>query len=146
MDEPVVAALREIRAAEAARILGLLPAGGLVDRAEGWAAAGVTQPEIVRLATDATVSDPTALALLGQAAARLGLTFASTQEARKAYVDDVLPDLAGSPYVGSLTFTLSNNFTDELTRNTRGRLGRLFRRRRDRPAANPSDPEAGPRV
>jgi hypothetical protein len=124
-----VAALREIRIAEAGRILGLLPAGSLTDRAAGWAAAGITSPGVQRLAFDADVTNDEALGLLAHDAAALGLTFASTREARAAYVQDVLPDLVTSPDPGTLSMTVSNNFTDEVTGRAR-RILRGFRRPR----------------
>lgn len=129
MDEdPRLRALREIRVAEAGRMLGLLPAGSLVDRAAGWAAVGITSPGILRLAFAADVTNDEALGLLAHDAAALGLSFGSTREARAVYVGDVLPDLITSADPGTLSMTVSNNFTDEVTGTARRILGRLRRR------------------
>lgn len=128
-DDRTLKALAEIRTAEAGRILGLLPAGSLVDLAAGWAAAGITSPGILRLAYAADVTNDEALGLLAHDAALLGLTFRSTRQARAAYVVDLLPDLVSAPDPGTLSMTVSNNYTDELTGRARGLLAR-FRKRR----------------
>ncbi|BDZ48379.1 hypothetical protein GCM10025867_06200 [Frondihabitans sucicola] len=128
-DDRALQALAEIRTAEAGRILGLLPAGSLVDLAAGWAAAGITSPGILRLAFAADVSNDEALGLLASDAAALGLTFSSTRDARAAYVVDLLPDLVSAPDPGTLSMTVSNNYTDEISGRARGLFGR-FRRRR----------------
>lgn len=128
-DDRTLKALAEIRTAEAGRILGLLPAGSLVDLAAGWAAAGITSPGILRLAYAADVTNDEALGLLAADARELGLTFRSTREARAAYVVDILPDLVTAPDPGTLSMTVSNNYTDELSGRARGLLGRLRRKR-----------------
>lgn len=127
-DDRTLRALAEIRIAEAGRILGLLPAGSLVDLAAGWAAAGITSPGILRLAYAADVTNDEALGLLAADARDLGLSFASTRQARAAYVVDLLPDLVSAPDPGQLSMTVSNNYTDELSGRARGILGR-FRKR-----------------
>lgn len=128
-DDRTLKALAEVRTAEAGRILGLLPAGSLVDLAAGWAAAGITSPGILRLAYAADVTNDEALGLLAADARELGLTFRSTREARAAYVVDILPDLVTAPDPGTLSMTVSNNYTDELSGRARGLLGRLRRKR-----------------
>ncbi|GAA4267470.1 hypothetical protein [Frondihabitans peucedani] len=128
-DDRTLRALAEIRTAEAGRILGLLPAGSLVDLAAGWAAAGITSPGILRLAYAADVTNDETLGLLAADARELGLTFRSTREARAAYVVDILPDLVTAPDPGTLSMTVSNNYTDELSGRARGLLGRLRRKR-----------------
>jgi hypothetical protein len=128
-DDRTLRALAEIRTAEAGRMLGLLPAGSLVDLAAGWAAAGITSPGIQRLAYAADVSNDEALGLLAHDARELGLTFRSNREARAAYVLDLLPDLVSAADPGTLSMTVSNNYTDEVTGRARGLLGR-FRKRR----------------
>ena len=128
-DDRTLRALAEIRSAEAGRILGLLPAGSLVDLAPGWAAAGITSPGILRLAYAADVTNDEALGLLAHDAAALGLTFPSTRAARAAYVVDLLPDLVSAPDPGTLSMTVSNNYTDELSGRARGLLGRWRKKR-----------------
>jgi hypothetical protein len=128
-DDRTLKALAEIRTAEAGRMLGLLPAGSLVDLAAGWAAAGVTSPGILRLAFSADVTNDEALGLLAADAAALGLTFASTREARAVYVTDILPDLITAPDLGTLSMTVSNNYTDEMSGKARGFLARWRKRR-----------------
>jgi hypothetical protein len=128
-DDRTLRALGEIRTAEAGRMLGLLPAGSLVDLAAGWAACGITSPGILRLAYAADVTNDEALGLLAADAAALGLTFSSTREARAAYVVDLLPDLVSAANPGTLSMTVSNNYTDELSGKARGFLSRLRKRR-----------------
>jgi hypothetical protein len=127
-DDRLLRALAEIRTAEAGRMLGLLPAGSLADLAAGWAASGVTSPGIVRLAFAADVVVDEAHALLAADARALGLSFSSTRAARAAYVVDILPDLVTAPDPGTLSMTVSNNYTDEVSQRARKFLGRLRRR------------------
>jgi hypothetical protein len=125
-----VAARRDIRRAEASRVLDLLDSSALPDRARSWLVDGTNSENVRALA--AAPSDPSAdgirAALLGEIAAELGLGFATVQEARTFQAEEIIRARSFNLDVGSQIFGLSNGLTDELARKLRGFVARLTHR------------------
>lgn len=119
-------ALQDIRAAEAARVIGMLDVRDLPSRAERWMEAGI-ETSSIRALVD---SEPLSRAiLLSDVASELGLTFGSTQEARAVHARTVIDAMAESETPGVIAYHFSNNYTDDLSSRVRGAISRFFRRR-----------------
>jgi hypothetical protein len=123
-----VAARRDIRRAEAARILGLLDSGELPDRARGWLLDGADSVNVRALAT-APGGEPgegIRLALLGEIAQELRLGFSSLQAARTFQAEEIIRARHFGADIGQQLYGLSNGYTDELVRNLRGFVARMI--------------------
>jgi hypothetical protein len=109
-------ALREIREAEASRMLGLLDADPLDAHAAGWLADGVDSPALRSLARSGdSGAAAVKLALLAEAAAELGLSFRGVQDARGFHIRATMSDVDGITRAGQESFSISNAFTDQLS-------------------------------
>jgi hypothetical protein len=121
----------DIRRAEASRLLGLLNADGLAERAGTWLDGGVDTQNVRALVgsvDDEEISAGVRLALVAEIAAELGLGFGSLQEARTVQAEDIIRSMSSGETVGPQIFDLSNGVTDELTARIRRAIGRVFRR------------------
>lgn len=126
----------DLRRLEARRMLGLITGDeidGLPARADGWLAAGLASPSLELLAAsgsdddgDSSVADRR-LRLLRAAAVELGLTFATTQEARGHHIEANLISLTTAEGAAQIP-ALSNGLTDELTARLARRVRRLLGR------------------
>ena len=123
---PRTAALRDLRAADAARVLGVLDPTGLTARAREWHAQGVTSPAVRALAAGGTTAGPAVL--LATAAAELGVSVPDEATARVVQARAVIAVTARGGDAGQALFALSNSVTDGIT----GRLRARWRRRTDR--------------
>ena len=119
-------AIQQIRAAEAARVLGLLDTRGLADRAQRWVDAGITTEGAYRLSDTDSDADPSELALLiRQTAAETGVHFETTAEARSVHAISVIASMATSTDLTGDILRFSNNYTDEVTGKLSGAIRRL---------------------
>jgi hypothetical protein len=121
-------AIREIRAAEAARVLGLLDAKPLPAKAEKWMQDGVDSANVRALAgattSGANPTDQILAELLAAIAREHGVAFASLQEARSIHAEQVVSLMGTGGDFGAQVFGLSNSVTDEMV----ARLRRLVAR------------------
>ena len=124
---PHADALAQIRAAEAARVIGLLDDGLLVSRAPGWAVAGVESAALADLLAADTASDRAAS--LAHVAADVDVHFATTSEARSEHALTVIDTMTKSGDLVADVMRFSNNYTDEVSGKLRGTFDRLFRKR-----------------
>ena len=125
LDTARSAALRDLGAAEAARVLGLLDTAALPARARRWVQLGLTTPAAAALAAgtpEAPVDNPAVL--LATLAAECGVSIHDPVVARSVHAEAILT-MAGQDQATSL-FTFSNSITDGIT----GRLRRWWRRGR----------------
>jgi hypothetical protein len=123
-----MAALDELRTAEAQRMLGLGDGLSLRARAEGWLAEGLVSPSLELLAASYDLPDDEALRLLRSAAVELDVVFATTQGARAHYLAASMSTLTTAEGVGGIV-AVSNGVTDELTARARRALARVFGRK-----------------
>ncbi|ROQ40072.1 hypothetical protein EDF46_1709 [Frondihabitans sp. PhB188] len=123
-----MAALDELRTAEARRMLGLEDGTALRARAEAWLAQGLISPSLELLAASYDLTDGEALRLLRSAAVELDVVFATTQKARSHYLTASMSTLTTAEGVGGIV-AVSNGVTDELTARARRALARVFGRR-----------------
>jgi hypothetical protein len=125
-----VAARRDIRRAEAARILGLLDSAELPERALSWIADGAESPSVHALVVAPTdpASDGVRRALLGEIVTERGLGFSTIQDARSFQAEEIIRARSFNLDVGSQIVTLSNGYTDELVSKLRGFIARLAHR------------------
>jgi hypothetical protein len=129
----VIAARKEIREAEAARVLGLLEAEGLPEQASQWLVDGVATPNIRALAglvgvPVEDVPDGVRSALVAEIAHDLSITFASSAEARSIHSEHIVRSMSQGAQMSASIYGLSNGFTDEWSGRVRGFFARLFRR------------------
>ncbi len=122
---PRAAALHDLRAAEAARVLGLLDPAGLPTRAQEWVRHGLTTPAVRALASGG-VAGPEVL--LATAASELGVSIPDDATARAVHARQVIAITARGGDAGAALFALSNSVTDGVTARLRAR----WRRRPDR--------------
>ena len=123
-----VAAQYDIRRAEARRLLGMLDAGELPERARGWLADGADSSNVRALAGIESAADGVPIALVGEIAAEFGLGFASLQDARRFQSEEVIRARGFGADVSAQIYTLSNGLTDELVARFRRFFARLARR------------------
>jgi hypothetical protein len=123
-----VAARRDIRLAEAARMLGLLDSGELPERATRWLADGADTPNIRALAAITSVAESPRFALVREITEELGLGFASQQAARTFEAEEIIRARSFNLDVSAQLYGLSNGFTDEMVRRLRGFVSRLTAR------------------
>jgi hypothetical protein len=125
-----VAARRDIRRAEAGRVLGLLDSAELPERARSWIADGAETENVRALAaaSDDAAADGVRLALLAEIAAERGLAFATVQDARTFQAEEIIRARSFNLDVGTQIYGLSNGYTDELVRRIRALVARLSRR------------------
>jgi hypothetical protein len=125
-----VAARRDIRSAEAGRVLGLLDSAELPARARSWIVDGADSPNVRALATAPadSATDGIRRALLAEIAAELGLSFGAVQEARTFQAEEIIRARSFDLDVGTQIYGLSNGYTDELVRRLRAFVARLSRR------------------
>jgi hypothetical protein len=109
-------AIRDLRAAEAARVLGLLDPATLPDRARGWVAHGLVTPAALALAGGTGRGD-SAPVLLATLAAECGVSVRDIPSARAVHAEAVL-GMAGAD-VGPAVFDLANSVTDGVTTRLR---------------------------
>jgi hypothetical protein len=125
-----VAARRDIRRAEAGRVLGLLDSAELPERAQSWIADGADSPNLRALAAapvDAA-ADGIRRALLAEIAIELGLSFAAVQDARTFQAEEIIRARSFNLDVGTQIYGLSNGLTDELVHRVQRFFARLARR------------------
>jgi hypothetical protein len=125
-----VAARRDIRRAEAARVLGLLDSFGLPERAQNWIVDGADSSSVRALAVapvDAA-SERLRDALLTDIAAERDLSFASVQDARTFQAEEIIRARSFNLDAGSQLVSLSNAYTDELIQKLRGFVARVTHR------------------
>ena len=125
-----VAARRDIRRAEAGRVLGILNSAELPERARAWIVDGADSPNLRALAAapSDSASDGIRRALLAEIAAELGLSFAAVQDARAFQAEEIIRARSFNLDVGTQIYGLSNGYTDELVRRMRALVARLSRR------------------
>jgi hypothetical protein len=125
-----VASRRDIRRAEAARMLGLLDSEKLPDRARGWLLDGADTVNVRALATapGGVTDEGIRVALLGEIAQELRLGFSSLQAARTFQAEEIIRAHRFGADIGQQLYGLSNGYTDELVRNLRGFVARLIHR------------------
>lgn len=125
-----VAARRDIRRAEAGRVLGLLDSVELPERARSWIVDGADSRNVRALAAAPVDSamDGLRRALLAEIAAERGLSFAAVQEARAFQAEEIIRARSFNLDVGTQIYGLSNGYTDELVRRLRAFVARLNRR------------------
>jgi hypothetical protein len=125
-----VAARRDIRRAEAGRVLGLLDSSELPERARSWIADGADTANVHALsATSAdSATEGVRLALLIEIVAERGLGFSTLQDARTFQAEEIIRARSFDLDVSSQIYGLSNGFTDEWMRKLRGFVARLTRR------------------
>jgi hypothetical protein len=127
----VAVARREIRVAEASRILQLPLTTDLSASACRWLSDGIETANMRALAGAGTdVPDGVRVALLEHLAAELGLSFGSTGAARRLHAEEIIRSMRAGEDVGGRLHSLANGFTDELTTAVRNLLVRLGRRSR----------------
>jgi hypothetical protein len=119
----------EIRDDEAKRMIGLLSAADLTERAARWLADGVDDDAARALAAGAGISAEARVGLLEQLAASQGLAFDSVRAARAHHGEAVIRSMtAASAGADSLRF--SNSFSDTIEESVRESISRLFPRRK----------------
>ena len=121
----------DIRLAEAARILGVLPVAELPSRALEWLDGGIDSPNVRSLAgfiDGEGVTDGVRLALMAEIASDLGIRFATVQDARSLHAEHLVLSMTAGGNVSPDIFALSNGMTDELTGRLSRFLGRLLGR------------------
>jgi hypothetical protein len=118
----------EIRAAEAARVLGVLDPGPLPVRAVQWMNDGIDSRNVRALAevvaSDQTPGDEVLTALLAEIARDEHISFANRQEARALHSDTVIAMLRNPAEFSAHTYRFSNSVTDDIV----AWLRRRFRR------------------
>ena len=125
------AALAEIRAAEAARVLGVLDSQSLPALAARWVDDGLVTPDVQALAAAADTPRTDRLRMLATIAAASGTTFADVAAARAAHIEGMISTIDPARFP-SQAFHRSNGYTDELTAKARALLSRLIGRGRER--------------
>ncbi|MCU1549723.1 MAG: hypothetical protein JWR36_283 [Glaciihabitans sp.] len=129
----VVAARRQIESAEAARVLGLPIPFDLSDGASRWVSDGIDTANSRALAgASADTPEGVRLALLAELAEEIGVSFASTSEARTVHAEDIVRSMSAGEDAGGRLYALANGYTDELVGSIRGFIDRL--RRGSRPS------------
>jgi hypothetical protein len=123
-----VAVRRDIRRAEAGRILGLLNAAELPERARQWLADGADSANVRALAAARSSDDGVRCALLHEIAEEFDLGFATQQAARTFQAEEIIRAPSFSMDVTAQIYGLSNSFTDDLVRRLRGFVARLTAR------------------
>jgi hypothetical protein len=125
-----IAARRDIRRAEAARVLGLLDSSGLPERARSWIVDGADSPTVraLAMAPADSASDGARHALLIEIAAERGLGFARVQDARTFQAQEIIRARSFNLDVSSQIFSLANAYTDEVIHKLRGFVARLTHR------------------
>jgi hypothetical protein len=119
----------DIRRAEASRVLGLLRAEGLAERAGGWLDGGVDTQNVRALVgsvDDPEISDGVRVALVAEIAAELGLGFTNLQEARALQAEEIIRSMSAGENMSPQIFDLSNGVTDEFAAKLMARLRRFF--------------------
>lgn len=122
-------ALRDLRAAEAARVLGLLDLGSLPGRAAVWVENGVDTPAARALAAGGDGSQAVSpTVLVATLAAEHGVAIHDLATARAVHAESVIGLLGtGGDFPGAV-FGLSNSVTDSVT----GGVRRWWSRHRSR--------------
>jgi hypothetical protein len=125
-----IAARRDIRRAEAARVLGLLDSSGLPERARSWIVDGADSPTVraLAMAPADSASDGARHALLIEIAAERGLGFTRVQDARTFQAQEIIRARSFNLDVSSQIFSLANAYTDEVIHKLRGFVARLTHR------------------
>ncbi|HEY1530887.1 MAG TPA: hypothetical protein VGF80_08730 [Galbitalea sp.] len=125
-----VAARRDIRRAEASRVLGLLSSEKLPARAQSWLADGADSESVRALAAAATetADEGVRLALVAEIAYERGLSFATLQAARTFEAEEIMRARSFNINVQSDIYGLSNGYTDEAVRKLREFVGRVLHR------------------
>jgi len=125
-----VAARRDIRRAEASRVLGLLDSSGLPERAQNWIVDGADSSNVraLALAPVDAASERLRDALLTDIAAERDLSFASVQDARTFQAEEIIRARSFNLDAGSQLVSLSNAYTDELIQKLRGFVARVTHR------------------
>jgi hypothetical protein len=119
----------DIRRAEAARMLGLLAADALPERATRWLAGGAGTANVRALAQSWEASSGVRLALVAEIAGELGLGIASDQEARQVQAETIIRSINSGQDFSRDLFALSNSYTDAATGRVSLFLGRFLRGR-----------------
>ncbi|WP_157970512.1 hypothetical protein [Nakamurella deserti] len=109
-------ALRDLRAADAARVLGLLDPATLPERARHWTGQGLVTPAALALAGGTGGTDRFPV-LLATVAAEHGVSVADVPTARAVHAEAVL-GMTGAAF-GPAVFELANTVTDGLTSRVR---------------------------
>lgn len=120
VDAARAAALRDLRAAEAARVLGLLDPSTLPPRARSWVAQGLATPAALALAAGpGGPASSSPMVLLATLAAEYEVAIHDLGQARAVHAEAVI-GLAGQggDFAGAL-FDLSNSVTDGITARAR---------------------------
>jgi hypothetical protein len=125
---PLARAIAQIRAAEAARMIGLLDDAVLVAQADDWVAAGVESDSLTTLVSGETTPALRA-GLLADVAASVGVHFATRSDARSVHAMTVIDQMTKSGDLVGDVMRFSNNYTDEVSGKMHGAFGRLFRRK-----------------
>jgi len=125
----IAVARSEIRDDEAKRMIGLVAAADLTERAGRWVADGVDDDAARALAAGAGLGEEARLALLERLAASQGLAFDTVRAARAHHGEAVIRSMtAASAPADSLSF--SNTFSDTIEESVRDSISRLFPRRK----------------
>lgn len=124
-DAALTAALEDLRAAEAARVLGLLDTATLPPRARRWTQQALISPATLALAGAAPgASGP--LVLLATVASEHGVSIHDVATARAVHAESIIGIAGRGGDVSGSLFDLSNSVTDGLT----GGVRRWWRDRR----------------
>jgi len=122
------AARAELRDDEAKRLLGMLAPGALPLRAQQWVADGLDDPSVSALADALTRTDEQRTELLAEAAATLGLDFASVKAARAYHGERLVASMTAASAPAD-ALGMANGFTDTIEESVRDSISRLFRPR-----------------
>ena len=125
-------ALREIRAAEAARMVGVLDIAELPQQAQQWVVDGISQPSaraLAALAGSVLAAAHNRAVLLATLASECHVNFANLAEARAVHADTVIRTMVTGGDFPRAVFDFSNSYTDHIA----SRLGRALRRSFGRP-------------
>jgi hypothetical protein len=123
-----VAARRDIRRAEATRMLGMLDVSDLPERAQRWLADGADSANVRALAAGEAATEGVRSALVHEIATEFGELFTTTQDARRFQAEEIIRARTFDLDVGGQIFSLSNGLTDDLARRLRGFFTRVIHR------------------
>ena len=127
-DADRTAALKDLRAAEAARILGLLDTSTLAARAGRWVQQGLSSTATLELAAtgDGAGGPQSPLVLLATVASEHGISIPDVGVARAVHAESIIGLAGAGGDISESLFDLSNSVTDGVT----GGLRRWWRDRR----------------